>query len=230
MVSADTARRLGGDRPELTERSARISGTSGRETLTALRRLVAALPPDGPHGAVAGSTGHGAVLRATSRMVSRAEEGRLDDVAVEARAALTALREVAGTLRPDPETVPGTAPLPTAADIGDLCRARRAAGRHVTLHAPPEAVAELPAAVGLSAFRLVEEALGAGDTGAARVVLERSREELAVTVTGVPAAAAGPVAELLRLRSEAAGGRADPDPTGVVRVRLPIGPDRPADR
>ncbi|PJE95489.1 hypothetical protein CUT44_23080 [Streptomyces carminius] len=240
VVSADAARRLGGRRPELREETRTLAVRTGREMLTALRRLVAALPPDGPSGTGdrpgrPGGAAYEAVRCPTDRMVSLAEEERLDGVAAEARSALAALRELAAALRPPdpwpgPEPAAGPAPLPTAEDIGGLCGARRADGRRVALHAPPAALTGLPAIVGLSAFRVVEAALGAGDSGAARVVLGHGREEFTVTVTGVPSAAAGPVADLLRLRSEAAGGHAELDPAGVVRVRLPTGPDRPAVR
>ncbi|MEE1940124.1 histidine kinase [Streptomyces sp. TRM 70361] len=242
VVSADAARRLGGRRPELRGEARTLAVRTGREMLTALRRLVAVLPPDGPSGTGdrpgrPGGAAYEAVRCPTDRMVSLAEEERLDGVAAEARSALAALRELAAALRPPdpwpgpaPEPAAGPAPLPTAEDIGGLCGARRADGRRVALHAPPAALAGLPAVVGLSAFRVVEAALGAGDTGAARVVLGHGREEFTVTVTGVPSAAAGPVADLLRLRSKAAGGHAELDPAGVVRVRLPTGPDRPAAR
>ncbi|MFD0742498.1 sensor histidine kinase [Phytohabitans flavus] len=157
-----------------------------------------------------------AVLRQAARVTEAAEEGRLDAVLESARAALAAMRDLLGDLRVDPEREP----QPTAAAIDTLCRELRAAGRRVELHTPAPAP-ELPPAVDVSAYRVVETALGAGDDGPARVTLGYGPADLRITVTGVPSATAGPVAAGLRARVAAIGGRMTVDPAGTMDVWLP---------
>jgi signal transduction histidine kinase len=157
-----------------------------------------------------------AVLRHAAQVTEAAEAGRLDAVLESARAALGAMRELLGDLRVDPER----APQPTAAAIDALCREVRAAGRPVELHSPAPAPA-LPPAVDVSAYRVVETALGAGDECPARVTLGYGPSDLRITVTGVPSATAGPVAAGLRARVTAIGGRMTVDPAGTMDVWLP---------
>jgi signal transduction histidine kinase len=95
----------------------------------------------------------------------------LATIAVAARAALTDMRRLLGALRSEDGDAP-TAPQPGLADIGDLVTTARAAGVDVTFdidgvpsapstHAPsthaPSVV--VPEAVGLTAYRIVQEAL-----------------------------------------------------------------------
>ncbi|MEU9312773.1 hypothetical protein [Streptomyces sp. NPDC048256] len=75
----------------------------------------------------------------------------------------------------------------------------------------------------LSAYRIVEAALGAGDRGPARVTLRRRRDSLRVTVSGVPLAVTGPVAERLK-----AGSVPGPPPSGVPPGRSPKPPGETA--
>lgn len=165
------------------------------------------------------------VLERTTRMVERADGGAPDEVAAEARAALAAMRELLRSLRGTAEQGPGArhAPQPSAAELAGLCRTWRGAGRKVTLHGLPRAADGLPAAVSLTAYRVVEAALDAGDTGPGRVTLRRRRGRLHLTVTGVPLAAAGPVAERLRIQVEAGEGELVVDRAGTLRVSLPAG-------
>ncbi|MCZ0985918.1 hypothetical protein O1M54_10265 [Streptomyces diastatochromogenes] len=116
------------------------------------------------------------------------------------------------------------APSPTAADLDTLCRTLRAAGRDVRLRGLPEAARDLPPSVHVSTYRIVEAALGAGDHGPARVTLRRRRGTVHITLTGVPLAGAGPVAERLRVQVAAGEGRIAFEPIGKVRVSLPAGP------
>jgi signal transduction histidine kinase len=160
-----------------------------------------------------------AVLRHAAQVTEAAEGGRLDAVLESARAALAAMRDLLGDLRVDPER----APQPTAAAIDALCRDLRAAGRRVELHSPAPAPT-LPPAVDVSAYRVVETALGAGDAGPARVTLGYGPADLRITVTGVPSATAGPVAAGLRARVAAIGGRMTVDQTGTMDVWLPARP------
>jgi signal transduction histidine kinase len=162
-----------------------------------------------------------AVLDHTARVVTSATHRRLDEIAGEARAALEAMRELLHQLSDEGETEQKHAPAPTLSELEGLCRTLRAAGRKVTLKNVPESAAELPMSVALAAYRVVEAALTAGDTGAARVVLRRRREGLLIMVSGVRLAVAGPVSERLRVQADAAGGRISFDRTGTVRVWLP---------
>ncbi|MFF7750745.1 histidine kinase [Streptomyces sp. NPDC007971] len=165
-----------------------------------------------------------AVLHHTTSLVDLAERGRLDDVAATARAALAAMRDMLHGLGDAGDPAERLAPSPTAADLDPLCRALVAAGRDVRLRGLPEAARDLPPSVHVAAYRIVEAALGAGDVGAARVALRRRRGTVHITVTGVPLAVAGPVAERLRVQVAAADGRMELEPTGNVRVSLPAGP------
>jgi signal transduction histidine kinase len=115
------------------------------------------------------------VLHRAAQVVTVAEEGRLADVADEARGTLGAMRELLGSLRGD-QPVDGRAPQPTAEAIDALCREHREAGREVTLDRPENAPA-IPADVDLSAFRVVEAALSTGDTGPAVVRWSTSRAD-----------------------------------------------------
>jgi signal transduction histidine kinase len=76
-----------------------------------------------------------------------------------ARAALQELREVIGLLRDDGEEGLPQPPQPTFADIPKLIEESRAAGMNVRLHdgTPPET--EIPAAIGRTAYRVVQEGL-----------------------------------------------------------------------
>lgn len=167
---------------------------------------------------------HQAVLQRTALMVESADQGRLDEVGDRSRSALAAMRELLRGLGDAGPAERDHTPQPTAADLDDLCRTLRAAGRDVTLRAAPDAVTGLPVPVALSAYRLAEAALGAGDRGPARVVLRRRRDGLHLTVTGVRMAVAGPVAERLRAQAAAARGRVTVGRAGTVRVLLPTGP------
>jgi signal transduction histidine kinase len=166
-----------------------------------------------------------AVLHRTAALVERARQGRLDDVAAEARSALAAMRELLQTLGESEEPEQRRlAPAPTLTDLDTLCRGLRTAGREVTLRGLPEAARDLPPSVALSAYRIVEAALGAGDAGPARITLRRRRDTLRVTVTGVRLAVAGPVAERLRVQAGTAAGRITLEPAGIVRASLSARP------
>lgn len=169
-----------------------------------------------------------AVLHPTAALVEQARQGRLEEVAAGARSALAAMRELLHSLGESEEDPgPGLAPAPTAADLDTLCRTVRAAGRDVTLRGLPEAARDLPPSVTLSAYRIVEAALGAGDRGPARVTLRRRRDTLRVTVTGVPLAVTGPVAERLKVQvgTRTTGiGRITLEQAGIVRVLLSTRP------
>ncbi|MCL7430520.1 histidine kinase [Streptomyces sp. YS415] len=166
---------------------------------------------------------HETVLRCTTRMVALAGEKKQDEVAAEARAALAAMRELLRSLRGATQTEGHHSPQPVAADLAELCRVLRATGRDVSVSGLPRAVEDLPVPVSLTVYRVVEAALGAGDRGAVRVTLRRRRGQVHIAVTGVPLAAAGPVAERLRVQAESAAGRMSVDRAGTLRVSIPAG-------
>ncbi|WSQ10659.1 histidine kinase [Streptomyces sp. NBC_01231] len=168
-----------------------------------------------------------AVLNPTAALVEQARQGRLDEVAAGARSALAAMREVLHSLGESEDDGQGLAPAPTLADLDTLCRTVHAAGRDVKLRGLPEAARELPPAVALSTYRIVEAALGAGDQGPVRVTLRRRRDALRVTVSGVPLAVTGPVAERLKVQvgTRTTGiGRITLEQAGIVRALLSIRP------
>ncbi|WP_371598790.1 histidine kinase [Streptomyces sp. NBC_00564] len=169
-----------------------------------------------------------AVLHRTSSLVELAHQGRLDEVAAEARATLAAMRELLHEMN----DVHPRSPQPTVADLDALCRTAGPAGRKVTVRGIPESAVGLPELVMATAYRMVEAALGAGDRGPARVSLRRRRGALHLTITGVRLAVNGPVTERLRVQATAAQARVTFEPTGTVRALLPLrtgpSPDAPA--
>ncbi|MFI9170861.1 histidine kinase [Streptomyces lincolnensis] len=165
-----------------------------------------------------------AVLHPTAALVEQARRGRLEEVAAGARSALAAMRELLHGLGESQDPGRKLAPAPTVADLDILCRTVRGAGRDVTLRGLPEAARDLPPSVGLSAYRIVEAALGAGDQGPARVTLRRRRDALRVTVSGVPLAVTGPVAERLKVQVGEETGRITLEQAGIVRALLSARP------
>ncbi|MFI9808575.1 sensor histidine kinase [Streptomyces sp. NPDC052301] len=165
-----------------------------------------------------------AVLRHTASLVDAARRGETADVAGAARAALAAMRDMLHGLGDGEDSVGRLTPSPTAADLDALCRAWGTNGREVQLRGLPEAARDVPSAVQVSVYRIVEAALGAGDHGPARVTLRRRRATLLLTVTGVRLAIAGPVAERLRVQVAAGEGRIVCEPAGRLLVSLPVGP------
>lgn len=106
-----------------------------------------------------------------------------------ARAALADLRSLLGVLRSDEE--PERAPQPRLADVPELVQTTRRAGVEVDL-TMPTGDENVPAAVGLCAYRIVQEALSnarrhaAGSRVAVGIQLERHQIKLVVS-NGPPA-------------------------------------------
>ncbi len=177
----------------------------------------------------------------------------LDEVERVAARALVEMRLLLGVLRPLPDPsspsagVP-PAPQPGAGDLSDLVERVRATGTPVALATSP-AVAQLPAGLGVSVYRIVQEALtnALRHASGAAVTVEVSTGEggVAVEVTNArppripPAATTGPIRPddalapgggtgLLgvRERTEVFGGsfEAGPVPGGGYRLRtlLPL--------
>ncbi|TYC01429.1 two-component sensor histidine kinase [Micromonospora sp. WP24] len=115
-------------------------------------------------------------------------------IADSARAALTDMRRLLGVLRSDTEQA-GTAPQPDLPELPALVAAARRAGMTVTLD--DGAPADLPAPVGLAAYRIAQEGLANAARHAAgaavRVTLRAHDGRLTVRVSnaagGAPAAA-----------------------------------------
>lgn len=160
-----------------------------------------------------------------------------DDIAESSRQALGEMRALLGLLRGD-DAAP-TAPVPGLADIGDLVEATRASGTSI-LYSAPEAGPEAPAAVGLTAFRVVQEGLSnalrhaPGSSVEVTIAVDESGERLLVTVVNSapegeqdPAPGSGLGLVGIRERVAALGGTVDAVPTPqrgfAVSASLPLG-------
>jgi hypothetical protein len=164
----------------------------------------------------------GEVLDRTAQVEAAAVRGELDTVVEQARAALAAMRGLLNGLRPvEPAQ---RDPQPGTAAVASLAERQRAAGRPVSVQVDG-APRALPADVDVSAYRLVELALGAGD-GPATVRLEYGPSRLDLILTGVPAADDDHVGSGLRARVAAVGGTLRRTGPGAVHIRLPA--PRPA--
>jgi signal transduction histidine kinase len=163
------------------------------------------------------------------------------EISQASREALTEMRRLLGVLRSDEPELP-TAPQPGMADLPELVASARTAGAEVTLDVDIT-LPELPAAVDVSAYRIVQEAL----TNAARhspgapvrVVVGRTAGGLSLSVRNGPARAAvappgpGPGHGVRGMRERVAmlGGalRAGPTADGgfEVSATLPLAGDHP---
>ncbi|MEV7225763.1 histidine kinase [Polymorphospora sp. NPDC051019] len=110
-------------------------------------------------------------------------------IAGSARDALTDMRRLLGVLRSD-ATDPQTAPQPGLVDVPELVEAARRAGMTVTLEGDPVGTPAPPEAVGLTAYRIVQEALANAARhapgAAVRVALLPGVGELALRVENGP--------------------------------------------
>ncbi|MQA11176.1 MAG: sensor histidine kinase [Pseudonocardiaceae bacterium] len=73
--------------------------------------------------------------------------------------ALQDLREVLGVLRGDTSGEPSGRPQPTVDDLPALLEESRQAGMHVTMRGELDEIGEVPATVGRTAYRIVQEGL-----------------------------------------------------------------------
>jgi signal transduction histidine kinase len=172
-----------------------------------------------------------AARRMAERDATRAEDA-FATVEATGREALTELRRLLGVLRREDEEL-GLAPQASLAHIGSLVQRTKAAGLPVELLVEGEPRA-LPAGIDLTAFRLVQEALGRArdaEAGRAVVILRYLASDLSVEIAddGAPVGR-----RLLGLRERVAvyGGQlqASATDTGGWRVtaRLPVGRAEPA--
>ncbi len=153
-------------------------------------------------------------------------------VAVEetGRQALDELRHLLGVLRPEPEDT-GRHPQPDLADLAGLASRVRATGVDVALDVEGVS-ADVPARVGLSAYRIVQEALTnvirhAGDGARARVTVRQDAGSLRVEVVddggrpGLDRAAGGGHGIVgMRERALLLGGHLEVGPTAAGGFRV----------
>ena len=160
-----------------------------------------------------------------------------------AHAALEELRQVVGVLREDPAGEAPEPPQPTLADVPALVAESRAAGMRVQCAIDVPGLDALPAAVGRTAYRIVQEgltnarkhapaaavevALAAGEgTLEVTVVSRRPVGVAAAPAAGLPGAGSGLIG--LGERVALAGGALEhgPDASGdfVLRATLPVRP------
>ncbi|GAA0805900.1 sensor histidine kinase [Spirilliplanes yamanashiensis] len=162
-----------------------------------------------------------------------AQAAEFASIAGAAREALGEMRRLLGVLRSE-SGGPDLAPQPGLADLPAMVAAARRAGLTVELVCP---ATEVPEAVGLSAYRIVQEGLSNATRHAAgaavRIDVVADDAALAVTIRNDrpdrPAAPGADGAGLAGMRERAAvhGGEvtAGPTPDGgyEVRARLPLG-------
>lgn len=154
------------------------------------------------------------------------------------RKAMTEMRRLLGVLREsDGDAVAALAPQPSMATLRELVDEFAETGLPVTMEVAGEE-RELPAGVGLSAYRIVQEALTnalkhAGPTQRVEVNVRYTDDDVAVEVlddgrgvVGRPADSPGHGLLGMRERVDVCGGelRAGPRPGGgfAVRARLPV--------
>jgi len=166
------------------------------------------------------------------RQPERAREA-LSSIEESGRSALTELRRLLGIVRTDdPES---REPQPGLAALESLVEQVRATGLEVELDVEP-GLSELPAGVGLSAYRIVQEALTNtlkhSRASRARVQIARRGQELAIEVTDNgkgPGEASGNGHGLIGMHERVAllGGELEAGAQAgggfAVKVRLPIG-------
>jgi signal transduction histidine kinase len=158
-----------------------------------------------------------------------------EEIAASSRRALSEMRGLLGILRGH-DTAP-TAPMPTLADIDELLRSTRASGAEIAYDGTD---AEVPDAVGLTGFRVVQEALSNAlrhaPGSAITVTVTDDGHDLRVSVSNTAPARSDeptPGAQLglagIRERVAAIGGTvtAGPTPDGgfTLTATLPVGED-----
>jgi signal transduction histidine kinase len=171
------------------------------------------------------------------RVAGMPEEARaeLATIAAAAREALTDMRRLLGVLRSEQDETP-TAPQPGLADVDTLVETARAAGLDVTVER--DGLENVPPTVGLTAYRVVQEALANAarhaPDGPVSVVARGTGGGLELTVRNpLPAQPADASDERgghglagMRERTTLLGGTLWAGPVGgefVVRATLPIG-------
>ncbi|WP_157554587.1 sensor histidine kinase [Nocardia crassostreae] len=145
--------------------------------------------------------------------------------------ALTEMRRILGVLR---SADTGTAPPPTLADLGEMVELVRRTGTRIDLEATGD-LAAAPPAIGLSAYRIVQEALSnavrhaPGDPIRARIALDDTEIRIDIDnplTAATRAATQGHGLTGMRERAAAFGGSFAAGPTAdgrfTVAVTLPL--------
>lgn len=190
---------------------------------------------------------HDVVAHSLAVVVSHAEAGRLvvvrepdraaailDTIAGTGREALNEMRGLLGVLRGltgDPAQA-AAEPQPGLSDLPALIERIRATGQRVDF-TTPGLLSDRSPAIGLTAYRVVQESLTnvirhAGPGASARVTFTRDHDDVVIDVTddGATAVEAAPGRGLvgMRERVEAVGGKLDAGPAErgwQIRARLP---------
>lgn len=191
---------------------------------------------------------HDVVAHSLAVVVSHAEAGRmvvgqqperaagiLDTIANTGREALTEMRGLLGVLGGESSRqaryIASTEPQPGLADVGDLVERMRAAGLSVRLEA--DELGQVAPAVGLTAYRVVQEALTnvtrhAGPGAAATVSVSRTNRQLQIEVSDDGVGVQSPPGRGLRGMRErvaAVGGTLEAGPSSEgwrVRAMMPL--------
>jgi signal transduction histidine kinase len=184
------------------------------------------------HDVVAHALSAMVVQAAGARRLAERDPARASDafLAVETsgREALTEIRRLLGVLRREDEEL-ALAPQPSLRHVGSLVRKTQAAGLPVELVIEGEE-RDLPIGVDLTAYRVVQEALGGaldhGHAGRARVKLRYGADRVELEVADDGATPARPLLGI-RERVVLSGGQlragARRDGGHVVRASLPLG-------
>ncbi|MFY1693664.1 histidine kinase [Plantactinospora sp. WMMB782] len=167
-------------------------------------------------------------------------------IAGSAREALADMRRLLGVLRSEAASAPETAPQPGLADLPELVEAARRAGMAVTVATgpEPERPRTVPEAVGLAAYRIVQEALANAARHApgttVRVSVDADDRGLAIGIwNDPPGSGSGPAGDAagqaghgltgMRERARLLGGRLRAGPTDdhgyAVTAYLPYRPE-----
>jgi signal transduction histidine kinase len=184
------------------------------------------------HDVVAHALSAMVVQAAGARRLAERDPARASDafLAVETsgREALTEIRRLLGVLRREDEEL-ALAPQPSLRHVGSLVRKTEAAGLPVELEVDGEE-RDLPIGIDLTAYRVVQEALGGalehGHAGHARVKLHYAADHVELEVFDDGATPARPLLGI-RERVVLSGGQLRAgvrrDGGHVVRARLPLG-------
>jgi signal transduction histidine kinase len=170
---------------------------------------------------------------ARARSQGQPADSALEKIERSAREALTEMRQLLGVLRTD-EGSPMLSPQPGFEDVATLVERVRDAGLPVELTIE-EGLTSLPPVIGLSASRIIQEALTntLKHAGSARAQVRVARADGAVTIEVAdngcgPTTAEEPGQGLVGMRERAVllGGQLSAEPRGsggfVVRARLPV--------
>jgi signal transduction histidine kinase len=215
------------------ERSARVEESERRGELQERNRIAQEL-----HDVVAHSMSVISVQATTAPFritgMPPGTKDEFDSIAHSSRTALTEMRSLLAILRGDDEA--DLAPQPGLADVVELVESSRSSGTPIELSIVPTDVPDVPPATGLTAYRVVQEAVSNAlrhAPGAHVSVRIRAAATLDIEVVNGPAerepgasAGAGLGLKGIRDRVRALGGDVvigpTPDDGFAVRASLPI--------